>query len=397
LIDSCFIEKANEADLLALIGSATQLKRVGASEGGEYAGPCPTCGGRDRFHVQPMRGRWLCRHCTDGKWSDAIALHRALKHSSFEEAVRALCGGTVAYAPSNATRPTVHPVDEIREPTGPPGAAWQNRARDVIAEAQRHLWSGAPAAAEVRRWLDRRRGISRSALQLWQIGWLPEARREPAAWWGLPAGDEPVYVSAGVLIPCVVDGTIWYLKVRRLETNADPKYMLVRGSRPALYLADTITPGTRIVILTEGEFDGLVTLAAVRACQWPQRVGVATFGSATSRLREPWVGRLKGKKLVTIYDRDEAGRAATAWWQAHFPGAVAVAIPTPKPGLKVKDVTDYWRAGGKVAALVARALCDSWQSKGSAWTGSGPSACSLALGSSMLQRRVEEESGSFLI
>jgi hypothetical protein len=145
--------------------------------------------------------------------------------------------------------------------------------------------------------------------------------------------------------------------VRRVYPGAHHKYVHVRGSHPALYLADTITPTTRIVMFIEGEFDVFLLWQSLRERRWPQPIGVATFGSATNRLREPWIGQLNGKKLLTLYDRDQAGEAATAWWMAHFPGAVTVAMPPPKPGLEVKDVTDYWRAGGKVAALVARAIC----------------------------------------
>lgn len=153
MIDPEYIQRANEADLLALIGDATRLKRVSASAGGEYAGPCPMCGGKDRFHVQPARGRWLCRHCT-GKWSDAIALHRALHHSTFEEAVRALCGGDLAHIQPGAHQTVTRPVEAALEVSTPPSPAWQNRARDVMAEAQRHLWANTPDATEVRRWLD---------------------------------------------------------------------------------------------------------------------------------------------------------------------------------------------------------------------------------------------------
>ena len=143
MIDPQFIQKANEADLLALIGNTTCLKRVSASEGGEYAGPCPMCGGKDRFHVQPARGRWLCRRCT-GKWSDAIALHRALRHSTFEEAVRALCGGDLAHTSSDRRHTVAQPVEPASAVSTPPSPAWQNRARDVIAEAQRQLWTIPP-------------------------------------------------------------------------------------------------------------------------------------------------------------------------------------------------------------------------------------------------------------
>ncbi len=349
------IDRANAADLLVLAGSASSLKRVGNSEGGEYAGPCPMCGGRDRFHVQPARGRWLCRHCTEGKWNDTIALYRAMNHCSFDEAVRALGG----CEPDRVSRPAPSPLappSPESQPDTPPTPVWQHRAYDVIVEAQRNLWAADTGAAEVRRWLGQRRGLSRQTLRLWQVGWIPQAHREPPEWWGLPADNEPVYISAGVLIPCVAADTVWYLKVRRLEANADPKYVHVRGSRPALYLADTITDATRIVVLVEGEFDGLVMLQSVRARAWPAPVAVATFGAATNRLRPPWTTRLAGKQIMTGYDADEAGEAATAWWAAHSPGAVRLVLTSPQGGHPCKDITEYLKQGGRPSDLVAGSL-----------------------------------------
>ena len=32
------------------------VKRVASTHGGEYTGPCPLCGGVDRFHVWPEEG-----------------------------------------------------------------------------------------------------------------------------------------------------------------------------------------------------------------------------------------------------------------------------------------------------------------------------------------------------
>ena len=54
----------SKADLLAICGHDTQLKRVAATGGGEYAGASPFCGGVDRFRVNPYAnpGRWLCRN-----------------------------------------------------------------------------------------------------------------------------------------------------------------------------------------------------------------------------------------------------------------------------------------------------------------------------------------------
>jgi DNA primase len=50
-----------QVDLLDLVGRDTQLRKVASTRGGEYAGPCPFCGGRDRLRVQPERRLWWCR------------------------------------------------------------------------------------------------------------------------------------------------------------------------------------------------------------------------------------------------------------------------------------------------------------------------------------------------
>jgi DNA primase len=40
--------------------------------GRELVGPCPVCGGTDRFSVNTVKQLWLCRGC--GKSGDVIAL-----------------------------------------------------------------------------------------------------------------------------------------------------------------------------------------------------------------------------------------------------------------------------------------------------------------------------------
>src|SRR5919201_4167899 len=78
-------------DLLGLIGADTRLKKVASTGGGEYAGPCPFCGGRDRFRVQPEKGRWWCRGCSQSpRWQDAIAYVRQREGLGFAEACQRL-------------------------------------------------------------------------------------------------------------------------------------------------------------------------------------------------------------------------------------------------------------------------------------------------------------------
>jgi hypothetical protein len=60
--------------------------------GKQHEGPCPLCGGHDRFWVVPSLNTAGCRGC-DFR-GDAIALERHLSGGTFVEAVRALIGGT---------------------------------------------------------------------------------------------------------------------------------------------------------------------------------------------------------------------------------------------------------------------------------------------------------------
>lgn len=75
-------------DLLTLLSHDTDSRRVASTSGGEYAGACPWCGGKDRFRVWPEQGRWWCRQC--GRKGDAIQYLRERSGLSFVEAKRVL-------------------------------------------------------------------------------------------------------------------------------------------------------------------------------------------------------------------------------------------------------------------------------------------------------------------
>src|SRR6202795_1471461 len=68
------------------------IKLVGR---GERAGPCPVCGGRDRFSINTKRQIWNCRGCAKG--GDVIDLVQHLDGVDFKTAVQTLGG--------NETRP----------------------------------------------------------------------------------------------------------------------------------------------------------------------------------------------------------------------------------------------------------------------------------------------------
>lgn len=70
-----------------------ELRRVGR----ELIGPCPVCGGCDRFGVNVAKGVWNCRRCQRG--GDVIGLLQHLDGCDFTEAVQRLAGDGETCAP----------------------------------------------------------------------------------------------------------------------------------------------------------------------------------------------------------------------------------------------------------------------------------------------------------
>ncbi len=93
-------------DLLELAGRFTTLHRESRRE---YSGPCPRCGGRDRFHVS---AEWFfCRQCHE-KRGDAIEFMQWLNGVEFRAACDMLSGGR--YPLTEKRRPTPRPTRAAR-------------------------------------------------------------------------------------------------------------------------------------------------------------------------------------------------------------------------------------------------------------------------------------------
>jgi phage/plasmid primase-like uncharacterized protein len=66
-----------------------RLKRISIRE---LAGPCPVCGGDDRFAINSQKRRWLCRQCKPKGGGDTISLAMHIGGLSFLEAIERLTG-----------------------------------------------------------------------------------------------------------------------------------------------------------------------------------------------------------------------------------------------------------------------------------------------------------------
>lgn len=325
----------SQVDLLAVIGRDTHVKRVAATWGGEYAGACPFCGGKDRFRVWPTdgdRGRWWCRQC--GRGGDAIAYLQERDALTFREACERL-GAVVVESPRPAARPAIPDVE-------PPGPQWQNRARAFVTWCQARLWEPTGAAA-----LDylRGRGLTDETIRRWGLGFNPQRWRRPAAAWGLDG--EPVNLAAGIVIPHEADGHLWGVKIRLLETfqagdGRMIKYTSIRGGKTALVGVD-LWGGKTALVLCEGEFDAMIL--------WQQAadlVDVATLAGAGKGLPLRWLVKLLSYKcILAAYDADGAGQKGAARL-ADLSRRVRIIKP-----LEGKDVNDFHLAGGDLHAWIA--------------------------------------------
>jgi hypothetical protein len=184
--------KAREADILDVArrhGLLSGLKKVGD----EHIGPCPQCGGEDRFAINPRKvgkngkpGLFVCRQCREG--GDAIDLERFLSGTKFKDAVKDLSGAsTVEEDPGEAAR-------RARK--------WAF-CRDVIEETAFGLRPilGSPGEIYLRdeRAIDTNLPAIRGALETTvAVGW------HPSVYFAQPDPSEPLHELHGRRLGCIV-------------------------------------------------------------------------------------------------------------------------------------------------------------------------------------------------
>ncbi len=71
-------------DLLQSLGGLSRIQLSGKH------GPCPVCGGRDRFRWVQSEERWVCNHCTGGSLQDGVHFLQTLRGWDFKEVVAEL-------------------------------------------------------------------------------------------------------------------------------------------------------------------------------------------------------------------------------------------------------------------------------------------------------------------
>lgn len=343
------------ADLVAIAGKSTDLKKVGARF---YSGPCPSCGGTDRFVVKIGSGiadhdRWLCRHCSP-HYNDAIEFLRWLHGLSFRKAVLAIDSSAI-----NDTLPRLERKPELPKQFGnsAPKHEWQAPAiqaafdcaerlqaayswiqENAQGEQSAEFWKQSPPAVKAYRYLQNR-GLSHDTIRDFMLGYNPEWCK---------------YKNAGKLAPGITipsfagqASDIYYLKVRTFRANLD-KYMYLRGSKAGgLFNANRLL-SARYVIVTEGEFDALL-LGQYLPPLW----AAVTLGSAAAIPSRYWQYHFAMLRAgFTAHDADEAGQNGAAKWRELLPWLK----PMPAALQPNEDITDFWKRGGDISAWIRTAI-----------------------------------------
>jgi len=330
-------------DVLLLIGSDTPLRKVASTGGGEWAGPCPWCGGRDRFRVQPRLGYWWCRQCSGDRWQDAIDYVVRRDSVSFVEACQRLGASASELDTGRGRRVRAKRVAEglgLRRASEVQLAEelestprWQAAALAFVERCETCLWS--EVGARARAYL-RGRGLREATLRAWRVGFQPAyGLSDLAKTWGLHG--ERVHLPRGIVLPWFGAGQLWQLKVRLSGSDPDRRYLTIRGGHPWLFGADTLVAGQPAALL-EGELDTLLV-----AQEAGDLVATASLGACRKLPGPAALKHLSGcMPLLGVYDADAEGQAGLA----RLGGLLPALIPSRPP--HGKDVTCFWQEGGQI-------------------------------------------------
>lgn len=122
--DDEFTKWRDEAEAIDLVAFVQARGHKLARQGGEWVGPCPRCGGRDRFSINPRERVFNCRGFGGGSYIDAV-MH--IDDCDFLTACETMTGRPAPARPKRRRKAEAKPAERRDEPPpfeddGPPPA-----------------------------------------------------------------------------------------------------------------------------------------------------------------------------------------------------------------------------------------------------------------------------------
>ena len=191
----------------------------------------------------------------------------------------------------------------------------------------------------------RDRGLRDETIRKYRLGYNPTDQFDKPVLWGLEGRKlKAVCLYRGIVIPGLIEGVPWYVKIRRSVKEKNKRYRQVSGgTQPVLFGADNLAEAD-CALLTEGEFDAMLADQELG-----DLVGVASFGSTAG-----YKGKIDldawGKYLIplrailTALDSDEDGKKAAELFAGQSAKIRSLRVPKLDPDHT--DLTDYHLDGG---------------------------------------------------
>lgn len=287
------------------------------------------------YFAKRDKWRYHCWGCNaTGDAQDWLVRYRRL---SSGDAWRIQNGSQRLSADAQASRPVTQTKASSSTSSAdvcePPAQAWQDVALDVVLECALALQLQQDAGARAAMHYLRSRGLRPKTLERFAIGYNSHWRK-------LPNGTK---LAPGVVIPGLIGGSLWYVKVRVSDEDAKrygQRYLFMTGSSAkVLYNAEALLRGASVAVALEGELD----VALVSQFFADDELAAVTLGSAHAKPTTQWLSRFAFvDRLLIATDADKAGRDALAAWQKAVRFVERVEPPAGAAG---KDATDFWREG----------------------------------------------------
>lgn len=271
------------------------LRRSGSSE---LFGPCPVCGGKDRFSINTIKNVWNCRGCDKG--GDVIALVMHTENLAFLDSCERITGERRA-KPISAEEQAR--LDEQRRLAQERRDREAEQYRENARRDARAIWEKAWPVAEVRQDVVadyfRIRGLAGGAIDFADRGWARDLglplRCNLLGYWhdGKKLGDAPVMI-APIQFP---DGHFAGVHLTYLDLN-QPKGKVVLTDQKGEEL-----PAKKVRGVHKGCAIRLLTPAG--ATRLVMGEGIETTMTAVAHAREPGTAYWAGVALGNM-----AGKAA---------------------------------------------------------------------------------------
>lgn len=302
------ISYARSVDLQTMAGKYVKLRHASSTE---MEGPCPKCGGEDRFHVKV--GAFFCRTCHP-KFGDAIEFVRWMEGKTFSEAIETLTGQALPH--TERQQPAPHR-------TTPEAPQWDAAAVAIRLTAMQAALPDSPGADYLNS-----RGLWPDTWAAFNIGYNAERN--------------------AVAMPWYRGGTLNAIRYRLIDPPAKQRIISEPGSRfgHLLFGGQALPPvspearSQRYLLIVEGEINALSAWQAMHAA----RLDVLSLGSESTRIPDSFLPTAAQYRSRIVWmdkesrAREEAARidAGAMWSEAN--------------GAK-RDANDYLRDGNLLDVL----------------------------------------------